>query len=328
MNRLKVFCCLLSLLLCISRCAAKEADVSVGGSEIVVEMPEPKDIVVHEYQLMVEGLKEEFEIFFMADTHISLCDERDVDVMEKASARYEMFRSKEGISSEESFRDIIGYVSENSPDLLIMGGDILDSAMWESIDYVTEILQKLQYPWIYEMGNHDFEYGMEYFSPKSYSEYLPRLQEITDTYDGWQKTEYDEFIVFAVDDYNNQVSEGALRAFKEIYNINKTVILISHVPIEPLTEDTLWQKSNEVWGTGTNGNSRVLLGEHSCIPNEVTAEFIELVSAPESPVSLVLSGHVHFYHEGKMTDNIQQIVTGAGFDRELVKITLVPEISE
>ena len=324
MKIMKIFFCLLSLVFCVSGCSADEDREDL----IKTEKPYQQDIAVHEHRLTVEGLEEEFNLFFMADTHISLCDDRDSDIMEKAVSRYEMFRSKEGIGSEESFRDMIGYVTESNPDLLILGGDILDSAMWKSIDYVTESLQKLEFPWIYEMGNHDFEYGLEYFSPKCYSEYLPRLHEITDTYEGWQKIEYDEFIVFAVDDHNNQISEEALLAFQEIYDLGKAVILISHVPLEPQTADDLWQKSNEVWGASANGNSRVLLGEHSCVPNEVTAEFIELVTAAESPVLLVLSGHVHFYHEGKLTDKIQQIVTGAGFNRELVKITLVPEIME
>ena len=117
-----------------------------------------------------------------------------------------------------------------------------------------------------------------------------------------------------------------MKAFEEIYDTGKAIILISHVPIESHIEDGLWEKSKEVWGATSDGRSKVLLGERSCIPDQTTGRFLELVKAADSPVKLVLSGHVHFYHEGKLTENVRQIVTGAGFERELVKIILSPEM--
>ena len=104
--------------------------------------------------------------------------------------------------------------------------------------------------------------------------------------------------------------------------------MILHVPIEPLKDNGLWEKSNEVWGATSDGRSRVLLGSRSCLPNETTGRFLDLVRAEESPVELVLAGHVHFYHEGNLTEDTRQIVTGAGFEREIVKVTLVPEIKQ
>ena len=323
---LKLFLIFISLTMGLCGCGAERTAVYIEGTEVTPEAPHLEELVVHEHELAVEGLESEFELFFMADTHISLCDDRDPEVMEKAASRYEMFRSKGGIGAEESFEDMLEYISDEEPDLLVMGGDIVDSAMWASIEHVAETLEEQDYPWIYEMGNHDFEYGMEYFSEKCYSEYLPRLEQISKTHEGWQQMEYEDFIVFAVDDQNNQVSEEALKAFEEIYDSGKSIVLISHVPIEPLEDNGLWEKSNEVWGATQDGRSRVLLGSRSCLPNETTGRFLDLVRAEESPVELILSGHVNFYHEGNLTEDTMQIVTGPGFEREIVKVTLVPEI--
>ena len=63
----------------------------------------------------------------------------------------------------------------SNEDILILGGDIIDSAMYASIDHVEDRLKKLKIPYLYSMGNHDFEYGSEYFSATAYEEYLPRL---------------------------------------------------------------------------------------------------------------------------------------------------------
>ncbi len=309
----------------VTGCGQTDAALQVEGEHVKAPKPHLEDIIVHEHHIPITGLEKEFELFFMADTHISLCDDRDPEVAEKAASRYEMFRSKSGIGAEASFQDMLEYISDEEPDLLVMGGDILDSAMWASVDHIAEILQKHNFPWIYEMGNHDFEYGKEYFSEKCYNEYLPRFQQISESYEGWQQIEYEEFIIFAVDDQNNQISEAALKAMEEIYDSGKDIILISHVPIEPPEDNGLWEKSIEVWGATQDGRSRVLLGPRSCLPNETTGRFIDLVLAEESPIELILSGHVHFYHEGRLTKDTQQIVTGAGFDREIVKVTLVPE---
>ena len=98
-----------------------------------------------------------------------------------------------------------------------------------------------------------------------------------------------------------------------------------HVPIEPLVENSLVEDSIQVWGPSDSGNSRVLIGEHACAPKETTQEFLDLVLAEDSPVFLVLAGHIHFYHKYDLNGSLTQIVTGAGYQKDLVRLTLKPE---
>ena len=292
-----------------------------NGSSLAMQGKE-SSLVVHEEEIAVPGLQQEFEIVFMADTHVSLCDERDPELMEKAASRYESFRDANGEGADESFQAIMDYTSGEEPDLVILGGDIVDSAMWASIDFVQESLEALNIPWIYGMGNHDFEYGAEYFSDKAYTEYLPRLSETSGTEKGYQFREYEDFIILAVDDKNNQVCEDAVEALEGLYEKGKPVILVTHVPVEPMLDDTLTEETKKVWGPSEDGHSRVLMGPDSCMPNETTQRFLDLVLEEESPVVLVLSGHIHFYHRDMLTEELPQIVTGAGFQKEIVKVTL------
>lgn len=276
---------------------------------------------VHEEELDL-GLSKPFDITFIADTHISLCDDRDEALKDKATLRYSAFVSPDGLHADEMFTEEMDLVKEQAPDLLILGGDIVDSAMYASIDLVTDSLKDAGVEYIYGMGNHDFEYGDEYYSKKAYSEYLPRLEQVSSTSEGFQMKEYDEFTVLVVDDDNNQVTEGALDALKRATKLNKPVILCTHVPLEPDPEYSaeLIESSIRMWGAYDDGRSRVLLGDHACIPNDITREFIELVKSPESPVSIVLSGHIHFYDKSNLTDSLVQIVTGAGFEGDLIKL--------
>lgn len=43
-----------------------------------------KELYISEEEVTVPGLEREYHLFFMADSHISLCDERDAQLMDKA----------------------------------------------------------------------------------------------------------------------------------------------------------------------------------------------------------------------------------------------------
>lgn len=280
-----------------------------------------KELHIFEEEVEI-GLSEPMDIMFIADTHISLCDERDSDLKDKAESRYLMFLSPDGVGADKVFASEMAYVKKQCPDLLILGGDIIDSAMYASIDYVKEELDRTGVPYVYGMGNHDFEYGDEYYTDKAYSEYLPRLSEVSRTSDGFQSVKYNDFSVLIVDDDNNQVTSGALDELKELVSEGKPIILCMHVPIEPDEgySDDLMQKSIDAWGSYDDGRSKVLLGDHGCIPNDVTREFIDIVKSGDSNVKTVLAGHVHFTDESNLTDSLTQAVTGAGFEGYMINL--------
>ena len=277
-------------------------------------------IIVHEEELDL-GLSKEADIIFLADTHISLCDDRDPALITKALERYEAFVTSDGIHSDDIFKEEMAYVKGQSPDLLILGGDVIDSAMYASVDFLKDQIGSLKSDYVYGLGNHDFEYGDEYFSDRAYEEYLPRLDGLCGDGSGYQLREYDEYVIFVVNDENNQIAPDALEQMKILCDGNKPVILCTHVPIEPLEQGSeLWARSKEIWGSYDDGRSRVLLGANSCIPNDVTSQFLDLVMQDGSPVVLVMSGHIHFYDKSELKPGLAQIVTGAGFEGELIHL--------
>lgn len=281
-------------------------------------------INIREEEITVSGLTEDHSFYFIADSHISLCDERDKDVMEKAALRAMGFKYEE-MESWDTFSAIMDKSLEKNSEIVILGGDIIDSAMYASIDFVKGQLKKLDDNYIYFMGNHDFEYGTEYFSETAYSEYLPRLSDIHGN-KPYQIKDMGEYIIFAVDDSNSQIDAESLEAFKQTATENKPIILSLHVPIEPLTGDnSLTEACIEKWGASQSGGSKVTMGVNGCYPNEITQEFISAALSEDSPVVLVLAGHIHFYHKDMLNDKIPQIVTGAAFEGEGLYITLKAE---
>lgn len=278
-------------------------------------------INVHEEVVEVDGITSDHYLYFMADSHISICDKKDEQLMEKAAAREASF-AYNGFEAQDYFSSLILDANSREDEMVILGGDIIDSAMYASIDYVENQLKTLNSPYVYNMGNHDFEYGSEYFSEVAYNEYLPRLDGMRDG-TSYQIRDMGEYIIFAADDSNSQIDADILNAYKEVVNMNKPVVLVVHVPIEPVNGDmSLVDKCKEVWGASDAGKSRVTMGVNGVYPDEITQEFLNLVLSENSPVQLVLAGHIHFYHDDMLNDNIRQIVTGAALEGESVYIRL------
>ena len=280
-------------------------------------------IPVHIYEetISVPGIEGEHKIFFLADSHISICDDRDSGLMDYSALRTAGF-AKDGIAAEDRFDAIIDKADQKEREMIILGGDIIDSAMYASIEHVNAKLDSLKTPYLFLMGNHDFEYGKEYFSETAYNEYLPRLEQMRGD-NAYQVAEYEDLIYFAADDENSQISQEILDGYKEVAKKGKPIVLAIHVPIEPVTGDmSLVEKCKEVWGPSADGKSRVTMGINGCIPSPVTQEFLDLVLADDSPVVLVLAGHIHFYHRDMLNDRIPQIVTGAAFEGDAVEITI------
>lgn len=289
------------------------------GGEAETAQGEKPELNIYEKTVAADTSK--YTIFFIADSHISMCDERDSELLEKAANRNNSFTVEEA-APQETFDRLIDEANKSDANLVVFGGDIIDSAMYASIEHVQEQLNKLNKPYIYFMGNHDFEYGSEYFSSVAFEEYLPRLSKMRGE-ESFQIVEEEDLIVFAADDNSNQITPKALEAFKETVKKGKPIVLALHVPLEPQTGDESFiDKCKEVWGPSPEGKSRVTMGLNGVYPNETTMEFINLVFEEESNVKLVLAGHVHFYHEDMLTDNTKQIVTGAAFDGDAVKVTL------
>jgi len=283
-------------------------------------------IRIQEEQVTIAGIRHDYDFFLIADTHISLCDGRDPELLQKAQARREAFEQESGKIAVRTFHNLITESVQDRTDLTIFAGDITDSAMYASIDFVQHEVDRLDMPYLYITGNHDFEYGDEYFSKKAYREYFPRLQNLTNTAQQYVIQEYDDLIVAGINDKNNQFEKNAVRALLPYVKGTKPVILVMHVPLQPQYADSeLEQQADDVWGLSAKGRCRVLLGEAACRPNKTTQKLLDAVFAEDSPVAAVFAGHIHFYNRSMLNEASVQLVTGAGYYGDAIKIHVSAE---
>ena len=310
------------LAVCIGAATALLLKVPQKGLSFIKNRIFP-EVKIQREEFDIEGIEEPVKICFIADAHVSLCDDRDPDMKDYCAERSEAFANESGgRQPEDSFDFLIEEVKDARPDYLFLGGDIIDSATQKNVDYLGKRLEELDCEVIYIMGNHDFTYRNEYFSAKAYEEYLPRVSTVSGSVEEGSRV-YDagEFVILAVDDCNNQVSAKAGEDLRELNDDDKPVIVLQHVPLEG-NDDVLRNITLSVWGEGENGNSKVLMGENSCKPNEVTSEYIEEIRDEDTNVELVLSGHIHFPHKDEVGEDVTQVVTGAGYKLEMTEIVL------
>ena len=242
----------------------------------------------------------------------------DISAQEKENEdlRFPEFVNEEGVPSAEQFPEWIRYANETEVDGVLLGGDIIDTPSAANLQWLEEQLAGLDMPWLYVNGNHDWTYPWEYMTETGRETYLPLLQTFTQGGKAVQSLDFGEFLVVGIDDSTNQVEGAALPEYEKILEENRPVIVMAHVPF--MTQSVL-AKARESW------DSPAVIGGGNyggIYPSEDSEGFLTLTTAEESPVELLLAGHVHFYDrdviEGEK--NVLQLVGGAGFQGNAILI--------
>ena len=270
-------------------------------------------------EIFLPGLKKEYDLLFLTDTHVVVMSEEDTP-KEQASAgeRKEQFQNEEGVYSAQQFSDWMDYAKEMQPDAVLLGGDIIDSPSVGNVAFLEMELGKLQVPYLYTPGNHDWTYEWDYMTENAVEEYLPRLEQFMNDSPALQSLDVGEVRIIAVDNSTNQVAEGILEEYEKLLKTEQKVIVMLHVPL--ITQSVLTQ-AKEVW------ESPVVLGGGNyggIYPNETSQKFLELTTAADSPVELVLAGHVHFYDKDYIDGEkkVLQIVGAAGYQGQGIHLHL------
>lgn len=270
-----------------------------------------KETNILEETVFLEGVETEYELLFITDTHVVVRDEHAEEaVAAYAEERYPQFQNGEGIDSKIQFEAYIRYANEREVDGVLFGGDIIDSPSDANLAWLAEQLGQLKMPYLYVPGNHDWTYPWEYMSDEGRQHLLPLLEPFTQGNTEINALDFGDFLAVGINDSTNQVSEDVFPEFERLYGQNKPMLVMTHVPF--LTQSVLGH-AKEVW------SSPVVIGGGNyggIWPNESSGRFVNMLTATESPVGLVLTGHVHFCDrdviEGEK--DVLQLVGAAGYE--------------
>ena len=301
-------------ILCLVGCGEVKQTPAAPESEQETEAVEFKEPEITEdnfeqYDILLPGCQGEYDLLFLTDMHISVPTEGSQEVRAYVEKRRNMFTAQEGSGNEASeyFKAFLAYGKKREIDALLLGGDIIDSPSEGNLGFLKETLGQLNIPYLYALGNHDWTYPWNYMTPEGKEEYLPLLSPYMKENVYFSTMEFEDFLIVCLDNSSNQFSAEALEDYRQVLKMGKPVMLMFHVPL--LTEPLL-EKAKQVW------KSDVVIGvsnQGGIVPNKVSGEIMQLTLSEESPVFMILAGHVHFSDSSTLKNNSLQIVGGAGY---------------
>lgn len=325
---MRLFYILLFLVFCLQGCAPKqESESELKSTEYLpeehissnynTENEDESGLSWEEEKIILPTLGKNYEVWFIADSHIVLTDEEDSEqIKEYASQRQAVFQNDNSVDAAYMFAEFIRLANEKQPDLLVFGGDIIDFPSHANLAFLEEQLNKLDVPFIYVMGNHDWTFPWEYMTQEGSLKYRPLIEEITGMNTYAQAVEWDDILFLGIDNSSNQVAPEALPMIEEAVSGTKPVILIQHVPF---STENLIQRAKQDWANPVTLGMQI----HGGIPvNETSSRLYSEVLRDETKIELILAGHVHFSYQENLGETTIQLISDAAFHGKAVRILL------
>ena len=272
--------------------------------------------------VVIPGLTGEYKFVHITDSHVSAFSDADQKNWTAARVQYNTARRNsfmaDGLFAEERFPLLFDYANEIKADGMFLTGDLIDFPSEKNIALLYENVNRFTGKSIFCLGNHDWNYSDDYMTGNAVTVNRPLFNDLTggDPYISY--VEYDEFLVVAVDNSSDVVTDDTVNKFLALCEKGKPIVLLLHVP---LNTATLEPDVKKVWGRNITMGPGALGGDWGSVQR-----FYNAVAVDEnSPVVAVFAGHVHFNHEDTLPNGITQYVTSTGYTGDCRVVTIKGE---
>jgi len=283
-----------------------------------------KELIKPSYATVtIPGLTEEFTFLQITDTHVSAFTEEEGKTWTTNRYNYNVARrsafAADGLLSEDRFPALFDYADEIGADATFLTGDLIDFPSETNIAMLYENATRIKAKPIFCLGNHDWNYADDYMTSNAVATYMPKFAELTGGDPQISVAEYDQFIVAAIDNSSDVVTDATVQKFLALYEKNKPIILLLHVPLHA---DTLAPDVKKAWG---GRNITMGPGAMGSDWGSVQQFYNAVCVAEDTPVVAVFAGHVHFNHEDTFPNGVTQYITSTGYTGDCRVITVKGE---
>ena len=273
--------------------------------------------------VVIPGLTGEFKFLHVTDTHVSAFSDADQKKWTATRIQYNTARRNsfmaDGLFAEERFPLLFDYADEIGADGMFLTGDLIDFPSEKNIALLYENINRVKAKSIFCLGNHDWNYADDYMTGNAVTVNRPLFNDLTGGDPYFSYAEYDEFIVAAIDNSSDVVTQETVDKFLSLYEKNKPIILLLHVPFHV---DTLAPDVKKAWG---NRNITMGPGAMGSDWGSVQQLYNAVCVAEDTPVVAVFTGHVHFNHEDVFPNGVPQYVTSTGYTGDCRVVTVKGE---
>ncbi len=276
--------------------------------------------------IQIEGMHRSVTLMHITDSHLNLADDRDPEALELIKVG----KAKRP-ESHERFIEALARSNALEVDATILTGDITNFPSWAAIDAIADGVETLSAPYLYTLGNHDWQFPFLQWNDATRDEYYPRFAGLIDGDPRCQVKEIGGVKLIALDNSNYQISVVQVRFLEDQLATGAPCLLFIHIPIFirsllfPVLErwkTPLMMAASEGWTEETRTAKSELL------PNEMTLAFHRFLTEGASHnIAAIFCGHVHFPHTDAYRAGRFQYVTNAGFDGASRLVRLEPYAS-
>ncbi len=269
----------------------------------------------------IPNLTKEYTLAWVSDLHL-IADHESGDVSEEflptVEDRYNnMFVTADGKHTDELWPEIVKFLNIGDYDGIILGGDLMDYCSTKNMSAFIEGYSQLYAPIIYIRADHD--YGSWYGNENFTQEHVYELHKSIDGDDLHDKyLDFGEFLIVGINNSTKNITVEQLEILKKLYDTNKPIIAVTHVPYRSYVDDSLETLSMEF------RNKIYYWGGGEYIPNEETNKYIDYIYRDDSNVKQVLAGHLHTSWDGMITDQVRQHIFTPAYSGTIGLIHIVP----
>ena len=264
-----------------------------------------------DFEVKIKGLNHDYTFFHITDLH--MCELTSHEAAEMPGERCANIQERRNFfthaweGATALWKDYMSRAKTEGADLLLLTGDIIDFPSDANVKTLKDGIRSSGIPTLFVVGNHDWSFADDYHTPHATELHHPKFAELCygDPNISW--VEYEDLIVCAVDDSRDRVLKETVDKFFSLYEKGKPIILIMHVPLHV---DSMEADSRACW----QGRNLTMGGAGFYGDDPHVKRFYEAVALdPETPVKLVVAGHLHFHHEDILPNGVPQIVTDKGY---------------
>ena len=311
-----------SMLICICTvfmCLAAGCTAAGGNTDAdrpVADLPVHKE----EVNITIPGAEHEETILWLSDLHIvGMSAGAGPEKQEEIAQRVSYSSSREGISAAAQWEGVydpdgntdnwVNILNRENASLVIFGGDMLDYNYPEGTELLGKGFEQLNKPYIYARADHDL---LPTYMGDADEEAAAARQNSLCKNEAVMSYAFDDFYVVVWNNSTSNLSESGLERIKQIVAEGKPIILATHVPVQPLEDESLDDKSREIFA-----DRSLVWGYRDAYywPDENTRQLLDMIYDEESPFVEILSGHMHFSWSGMISGTVHQTVFSAAFDR-------------
>lgn len=318
-----VFIC--TVFICLAAgCTA--AGGKTGADLPVADLPVYKE----EVNIKIPGVEHEETILWLSDLHIvGMSTGTGAEKQEEIAQRLRYSSSGEGISAAGQWEGIydpeghidnwVNILNEENASLIIFGGDMLDYNYPEGTELLRKGFEQLNKPFIYARADHDML--PTYLEDADEEAALARQNDLCKN-EAVMSYAFDDFYVVVWNNSTSNISESGLERIRQIVAEGKPIILATHVPIQPLEDESLDKRSREVFA-----DRSLVWGYRDAYywPDENTRQLLDMIYDEGSPFVEILCGHMHFSWSGMVSGSVHQTVFPAAFERYMGVIRISGE---